>query len=200
MTDNRTRIERIIYKHVHDVRNSINCLDLLAVMVADFATDPAAAPLMETMRTELTQLEVTLNSLQFKFAEPRPRTITADDLLQLWRKMIAPLENATHPIEWTPPSAPGTLTIDVDAILSVLRELVISGWYRSAGGLLQAAVSTTETSVLAEVRQPLPRTPPELHEIEEARRLVEMNGGTLDVSENTVSGERVVTLKFTAGG
>lgn len=198
MTDNPTHIERIIYKHVHDVKNSINCVELLAGMIADIVTDPTAVPLLETLRAELTQLEATVNSLQFKFSEPRPYPITADDLMELWKRKIAPLENATHPITWSPPVAPATLTVDVNVILSILRELVIGGWYRSSGDMLQAAVSTTETSVLATVKEPRPRTPPEDLDIEEARRLVEMNRGTLDVSEDAMSGERTVTIKFPA--
>ncbi len=200
MSDNPMRIPRIIHKHVHDVRNSINCLELLAMMVEDQATDPAMARPLATLRAELTQLEATVNSLQFKFAEPHPSTITADDLMRLWKNKIAPLENATQQISWSPPTASESLTVDVNAILSVLQELVLAGWYCAGGGMLHAAVSTTEASVLAAVREPHPHAQREAHDLEEARRLVEMNGGTLDFSENTVSGERVVTLKFPAGG
>ena len=78
-------------------------------------------------------------------------------------------------------------------------ELVIAGWNRAAGAVLKLAIHTTGTSVLAEVREPLPRTPPAAHAIEETRRLVEMNGGTLDISDDAVSKERVITIKFPAG-
>lgn len=199
MTEDPTRIPRIIGKHVHDVRNSINCLNLIAELLNDLSTDPQLASPLAMMRSDLTQLEATVNSLQFKFAEPRSSSITADDLMQLWKKQITPLENATHHIVWSPPPAPGILTVDVDAILSVLREWVIGGWYRTAGGTLKLAVNTASGSVLVEVREAQPKPPPNAHDLEEARRLVTMNGGALDVSEDTVTGERVVMLKFAAG-
>lgn len=199
MTDD-PRIHRIIHQHLHDVRNSINCLDLMAEMAADLCTDPALATPLAMMRADLTQLEATVNSLQFKFSEPQPSHVTAADLLQLWQNKIAPLENATHRIAWSPPTGSGVLTIDVDAILSVLRELVTAGWYRHAGCVLQAAVSTSETTVLAEVREPHPQTPPEADGMDEARRLVERNGGTLEVSEEPVSGDRVISMRFALVG
>ncbi len=200
MPDDATRISRIINQHVHDVRNSINCLSLLAGMVDDLASDPAMTTPLAMMRADLNQLEATVNSLQVKFAEPEPSTITADDLMQLWKKQLAALEHATRQIEWSPPTVPGTLTVDVNAILSVLRELVVAAWCRNGGAILKLAVRTTGMSVVAEVSEPQPRKPPSAHDIDEARRLVEMNGGTLDVSEDTVSEKRIVALKFPVAG
>jgi len=159
MSDAPTRIHRIIHKHVHDVRNLINGLDLMAEMVDSLCTDPALA-----------------------------------------RPLLDPLQNATRRIAWSPSSASGTLTVDVEAILSVLRQLVTAGWYRSAGGTLQAAVRGTGTGVVAEVRESQPKTVPEVDSMDEARRLVEINGGTLDISEEKVSGDRVISLGFGLGG
>lgn len=200
MTDDPTRILRIINKHVHDVRNSINGLDLMAGMIEDLAFDPAMVTPLAMMRADLMELQATVNSLQFKFAEPEPITVTTDDLLHLWKKQLAPLENATHQVEWSPASVPSTLTVDVNAILSVLRELVVAGWSRAGSGILKLAVRTTDTSVVAEVRDPQSRKSPEAHGLEEAKRLVEMNGGTFEVIAETVSGDQVVTLRFPLGG
>jgi len=199
MTDDPTRIPRIINQHVHDVRNSIYGLDLSVALVDELSTDPAIAKPLALMRAELTKLVATVNSLQFKFAEPQRATVTAHDLMQLWKTKIAPLEDAAHQITWVAPTASGTLTVDANAILSILWELVITGWQLAIDGRLQAAVTTTEGSVLAEVKELRPRAQRNAHEIEEARRLVERNGGTLDVNEDPVSGERAVTLKFDAG-
>ena len=72
MTDEAQRIERIINKHVHDVRNSINCLDLLALLLGEVSTDPEVASTVQRMSAELTQLEATVEALQHEFAKPAP--------------------------------------------------------------------------------------------------------------------------------
>jgi len=81
MTEESQRIERIIRKHVHDVRNSISCLDLQAVLLSEVSTDSEVAGTMRRMRAELTQLEATVKALQQNFAEPARPTLTSDDLL-----------------------------------------------------------------------------------------------------------------------
>ncbi len=199
MTEEPTRIQRIIREHVHDVRNSINGLDLLTVMVEDLSSDPAMSGTLAMMRAELTRLEAATSSLQFKFAAPQPSTVTAGELMQMWKTKIAPLENSTHLISWSALPQSGTLTVDVNAILSVLGELVVGGWYRSKGAALQAAVDSSGPHVTVEVRESKPWMAPAAHYIAEARRLVETNGGTLELSEDTVSQEREFRLKFPSG-
>ncbi len=70
MTDEVQRIKGIINNHVHDVRNSINCLDLLAVLLGEVSTDPEVASTVQRMSAELTQLEETVKALQHEFAKP----------------------------------------------------------------------------------------------------------------------------------
>jgi hypothetical protein len=78
MTDNPSPLEQIIYKHIHDVRNSINCLELLTGMVDDLNTEIAIIPLLKTLHTELTQLEANVNLLQHDFSAIPPNSLTID--------------------------------------------------------------------------------------------------------------------------
>jgi two-component system sensor histidine kinase/response regulator len=91
MTDDPTSIQQIIHQHVHDVRNSINNLDLQAVLLEDLGTDPEVAATLKGMRAEFAQLEATMKALLFKFAEPQSGTPTADDLIQVKEPQIAPM-------------------------------------------------------------------------------------------------------------
>ncbi|MDZ4742636.1 MAG: hybrid sensor histidine kinase/response regulator [Verrucomicrobiota bacterium] len=91
MTDDHTNIQKIIRQHAHDVRNSINNLDLQTVLLEDLGTDPEVAETLKGMRAEFTQLEVTVKALQSKFAEPQPGTPTADDLTQFKDPQTTPM-------------------------------------------------------------------------------------------------------------
>ena len=85
-------IQHIIHKHVHDVRNSINSLDLQAVLLEDQVSDLKVAATLKGMRVELTELEAVMNALQLKFAEPQLSTLMASDLTQLKEQQTAPVE------------------------------------------------------------------------------------------------------------
>jgi len=94
MTDDPTLIQQIIHKHVHDVRNSINSLDLQAVLLEDLGTDPEVAATLKGMRAEFSQLEATVKALQSKFTGPQPNTVTADDLTHPSKQQTAPVEGS----------------------------------------------------------------------------------------------------------
>jgi len=196
MTKETQRIERIIRKHVHDVRNSINSLDLEAVLLGELTTDPQVAGVLTRMRAELTQLEATMKALQYKFAEPAPLTLTSGDLLYLWQRQIAPLETADRRIVWSPPPVARDINLDAHAVLSIMRELVLGAWGRAPAGVLKAAVITTDHSIALELREPISRTPPAAEVMGEQHSLVAIHGGTLTMCEDALASERFVTLTF----
>ena len=198
MSDASPRIIGIVRKHAHDVRNSINILNLEAELLSELSTDPTVAETLRRMRTELTQLEATVKSLQYKFAAPAPLTLTAGDLLHFWQRQITPLERDGRKIAWSPPPATRELTLDAQAIVSGLRELVIAAWERAPGRGLQGKVSVTEESVVAELREPIPKTPPAEAALAEHIRLVELHGGTFTVETDEAAGERITSLRFAA--
>jgi hypothetical protein len=198
MTEESKRIERIIYNHVHNVRNSINCLDLLAVLLGEVSTDPEVASTMQRMCVELTQLQATVMTLQYKFAQPAPQTLTSGDLLYLWQRQIAPLEMAEHRMVWSPPPVARDMMLDADAMLSIMRELVLDAWWRAPASVLKAAVITTDHRVALELREPISSTPPEAGTLGEQQRLVATHGGTFEVCEDAPAGERSFTLTFPA--
>jgi len=196
MTDQSLPIERIIGKHVHDVRNSMNCLYWEAVLLGELNTDPEVAATVKRMCAELTQLEETTKALQYKFSTPAPLTLSTADLLDLWKQQITPLETSARRISWSVPPVPRDITLDAPAMLSVMRELVLDAWGRSPAHELKAAVVTTDWCVVLELREPGSPTPPEPEELEEQQRLVASHGGILAVCEDATGGERSITLRF----
>lgn len=196
MTDEAQRIERIINKHVHDVRNSINCLDMLAVLLGEVSADPEVADTVQRMSAELTQLEATVKALLYKFSKPAPQTLTSGDLLVLWQRQIAPLETASRRISWSIPPTAQELTLDAHAIISVMREIVLDAWWRTPSSELKAAVITTDQGVVMELREPIPSTPPAAEALGEHQQIIAIHGGTLVVSEDALAGERITALNF----
>jgi len=196
MTEEDQRIERIISEHVHDVRNSINCLDLEAVLLGELSTDPEVVGTLRRMCSELKQLEATVKALQYKFAEPSPLTLTSGDLLHFWQRQVAPLETADRRIAWSSPPVSRDIFLDAHAVLSIMRELVLGAWGRAPASVLKAAVITTDHRVALELREPISSTPPAAEALGEQQRLVATHGGTLAVCEDPPAGERIVTLTF----
>jgi len=194
MTEEAQRIERIIRKHVHDVRNTIYCLDLLAVLLGEVTADPEVAATVQRMCGELTQLEARVKALQYKFSKPAPMTLSSGDLLAMWQRQSAPLETSDHRVAWSPPPVPRDLFLDADAVLSIMRELALDAWWRAPASVLKAAVITTDQHVALELREPISSTPPAAEALLDQQSLVAIHGGTLAVCEDAPAGERIVTL------
>ena len=99
MSDDPARVVKIIRSHVHDVRNHINSLDLETMLLGELISDPEALGSLARMRSQLAQLEATMKGLVYRFAEPQPIEVTADALLQLWKRQVAPLEDPAHAVK-----------------------------------------------------------------------------------------------------
>lgn len=196
MTDEAQHIERIIHNHVHDVRNSIHCLNFEAMLLGEISTDPEVTGAVQRMCAELTQLEAAVKALQYKFAAPAPMALTSGDLLHLWQRQIAPLETTSRRISWAAPPTERELTLDAHAVVSAMREIVLAAWGRVPACALKAAVTTTDRSVVMELREPIPKTPPAAAALEQHQRLLAIHGGTLLVGEDVLTGERIVSLSF----
>ncbi len=190
------RAQRLIHQHLHDVRNSINCLNLEAEWLDHLPVDPEVAATVTRMRAELTELEAKMQALQCRFFAPRPSTLAADELLELWQHQIEPMASATRRIKWSATSESRCLVIDVEAILSVLRELVITAWQRTGGDTIHAALHPIDSHIIITLRETHKDACSAVPNFEEVRRIIEINGGNFTGGEKTDVSERVVTLRF----
>ena len=196
MSNNPERTARIVLQHLHDVRNLLNSIDLEAVLLTELATDPNVVQAMGRIRRELKHLEAVEQSLMFKFTDPRPSAISSRDLLQLWQQQIAPLEDATHQIEWSETGASAVITMDANPVLAVLRGLILNAWSHYPRPVVKAAIINTATTVILELREAptRPALPPAPSADEQL--LVQRNGGTLVVATDEVTLEQVTSLRF----
>jgi len=200
MIPQEKRLEQIIRHHAHEVRNQLNSLELEAQLLAELSTDVGVLESLARTRVELGHLEATVKSLVFKFAEPQPIHVTAGDLLQLWKFQVSPWANANHRISWSSPLSSRSVHLDAHAVVSVLRALVMAAWGRTPEAALHGAVRTTAQTVIAELREPIPKAPPRAEALREHRQLVELNGGTLEAGEDRPAGQWVSALSFPAHG
>lgn len=196
MTEEAQQIERIINKHVHDVRNSMTSLYYEAVLLGELNADPEVASTVKRMRAEITQLEATLKALQYKFSKPAPLTLSSAELLDLWQRQMAALETADRQIAWSEAPVPRDVFLDAQAVLSIMRELFLAAWVRAPASQLKAALVTRDQCVALELRVPASGPPPAAEALEDQRRLVAIHGGTLAVSEAASAGERIFMLSF----
>ncbi len=189
------QITALVRRHAHDVRNYINSLDLEASLLAELVTDAEAVATVRRMRSQLSQLEATVRALSVKFTEPRPVALTAADLLQMWRHQVDAMQDASQPVEWSAPVEPKALMIDPGIIVTVLRELVTGARKRSSSRGLSAGVSTSAGTVTAEVTEPA-QAVFAADEMEELRRVVANNGGSLEQDRDQITGAWSTRLVF----
>ena len=179
-------------KHAHDVRNYVNCLDLDATFLEELVTDPEAVATVQRMRGQLRQLDLVVKSLSIKFAEPRPVTITAADLLQLWQHQVTVFDGLSGLIAWLAPAELKVVTLDPSAIVIVLRELTMEAATRCRS--VKAGVSTSANEVTAYIEEAGTGVPTE--GLDEHVKLVAANGGQLHRAHDTFTGIWVTSLSF----
>lgn len=194
ITSHDPRVTAIVRRHTHDVRNYINSLDLEASLLEELITDPDAITSVKRMRAQLSQLEATVRELSVKFTEARPVALTAGDLLHMWKRQVAAVEDDSQPVKWVAPEESKVIMIDPGIIVTVLRELLVGARKRSSSRGLTAGVKTSADAVTAELIEPAQAVFVE-DEIEELRRVITNNGGTLEQSHDA-AGAWVTKIAF----
>ncbi len=196
-TSHDPRVAAIVRRHAHDVRNYINSLDLEASLLEELITDPEIVSSVRRMRGQLNQLEATVRGLSVKFAEPRPIALTASDLLHLWKSQFSSMDEINQTTQWVSPAESHVIMVDPSIVVSVLRELVLGSRKRSISRDLVATVKASPEAVIAELNESSQAVfvPDEL---EEQRRLVTANGGTLIQDRDPVTNNWITRLSFPA--
>ncbi len=196
--DTQDGMARIVRRHAHDVRNHLNILELESVMLGELMSDPAAIATIRRIRTQLVQLDNTVKALLFKFTEPRLAVVTAGDLLQLWKNQVTPLLSPEQSMEWPATSETSQLSVDVNAVAFVLRELTVAAWKRAPGFPLKAALHANADTVVVELREPAHDVPMNGDLMDDVTKLIQANGGGFDRAQIPGTGEWLTTLTFTS--
>lgn len=196
--DDRDSIARTVRRHAHDVRNHLNILELETVLLGELISDPAANATVRRIRTQLSQLDMTVKALLFKFTEPRPAVVTAGDLLQMWKYQVTPLASPEQSMEWPATGGTRQFSVDANVVAFVLRELTVDAWKRCPGLALKAAIHATADTVAIELREPPNPVPLNGDLLEDAARLIQANGGRFDHTQSPLTGEWLSTLTFSS--
>lgn len=118
------RVSAFIRQYTHDVRNSINCMDLEMELMQDVVTDPEAVISMTRIREQLRSLEVQMRALSGAFQDPRPTPdrIPARVLLQMWQEKADAA--GAFEVRWLNQLAAEEVEVDVEMMAAVFNELL----------------------------------------------------------------------------
>lgn len=152
-----TRVAAFIRQYTHDVRNTINCMDLEMELMQDLITEPEAVTSMNRIREQLRAMEVQMRSLSAAFHEPRPTPdiIHARVLLQIWREKHAELSDAAQ-IQWSDKLGDEQVEVDVEMVAAAFSELLNNTTAHSEGsaGPLSAHAEAKAGLVVFHLKEP----------------------------------------------
>ncbi|MGV3663180.1 MAG: hypothetical protein ACO1TE_23615 [Prosthecobacter sp.] len=152
-----TRVAAFVRQYTHDVRNTINCMDLEMELMQDVITEPEAVTSMNRIREQLRSMEMQMRSLSAAFHEPRPTpdVIQARVLLQIWREKHAEQPEAAQ-IQWSDKLGDEQVEVDVEMVASAFSELLANAAAYAEGGAgpPSAHASPRNGHVVFELREP----------------------------------------------
>lgn len=193
------RMTKIVRRHAHDVRNHLNVLDFDATLLGALISQPEAVAILQRMRVDLAQLDAAVKALGLRFEAPRPVVVAAGDLLQLWKLEVNRMGLVGSPVDWSAVHETAPVTVDPNAVVSVLREVTLAACKRACGLPLKASVWTDGASVVVDLLEPAHGVPMPEDLIEESARLIKANGGRLSHIQNAATQEWLTTLTFASG-
>jgi len=150
----QARVAAFLRQYTHDVRNTINCMDLEMELMQDLVTEPEAVTSMNRIRDQLRSMEVQMRSLSAAFHEPHPTPdiIPARVLLQIWREKHAEHAEAA-PIQWSDELGDEQVEVDVEMVASAFNELLTNAVTYSEGGALSAHAAPRGGHVVFELKE-----------------------------------------------
>lgn len=142
-------------QYTHDVRNTINCMDLEMELMQDLVTDPEAVTSMNRIREQLRSMELQMRSLSAAFHEPRPTPdrINARVLMQIWREKQAELAGTAQTL-WHDHLEAEEVEVDVEMMAQVFNELLANANTHSPAGAVTVSAEVRDGQVCFELREP----------------------------------------------
>lgn len=152
-----TRVAAFIRQYTHDVRNTINCMDLEMELMQDLITEAEAVTSMTRIREQLRSMEVQMRSLSAAFHEPRPTpdVIHARVLLQIWREKNAEQPESAQ-IQWSDSLGDEQVEVDVEMVAAAFSELLNNAVTHSEGsaGPPSAHAEVKDGQVIFQLTEP----------------------------------------------
>lgn len=207
-----SRVAAFVRQFTHDVRNSLNSLELETALLREVVTDEEGKDCVERIRSQVRSCGAHMRTLSTTFQKPESNRspIEAAELFLIWKEEQAELK---HPVEvkWQTSLEGQKVSVDVAMMTRVFHELLENAGNFSKNHKSVASASADGKSVLFELREQKtePIDPSNWGEpfsstrrggyglgLWSARRIVEANQGTLTQSPSPGGGELVTTITF----
>lgn len=150
-----SRVAAFVRQHTHDVRNTINCMDLEMELMSDVVSDQEVEDGMKRVRGQLRSLELQMRALSAAFHDPRPMAtpLGARVLLQIWREKHIEMGGASD-VQWLGDVGEQQVNVDVEMMSAVFKELSANAAAFSPGVPLTVSVTAKGDRVIFELREP----------------------------------------------
>ncbi len=149
------RVVSFVRQHAHDFRNGLNCLDLETAILEEFVSGDEGQACLRRLRKQLRSLAEQLRSLSSRFQDPQPVTgsISARELLLIWREKHSALEDPPE-VSWQDKFGDEKVSVDVEMIAAVFRELLVNAGAFSKGASLTVSAHFADGNAIFELREP----------------------------------------------
>ena len=149
------RVSAFVRKHLHDVRNDLNSIDLEASLLSDMVPDGEARTSVEHIQRQLraSALNLRLLSTCFQRCDPYPASISASSLLQIWQEKHEAMRNAPS-IEWIDRAGDVRLKVDIEMMATVFLELLKNAATHSRNASITVTVESGEGQVQFRMVEP----------------------------------------------
>ena len=186
-----------IRRHAHDVRNHFGGINLETTLIRELVSDEEVGASAERIRRHLEQLEGCVRALLLMMVEePRPVTVAAGDLFQLWRLKLGNYEARQQAIEWPPARESLTITVDVRIVVHVLCKITWAAWQQSPGAPLQATWESSGGTLVIGLVEASRAAPLAQGLLDEAHELLSATGAQFNHAQDVATGKWITELTF----
>ncbi len=149
------RIAEFVRQHTHNVRNSLNSLELENGLLQEFVLDAEGQASTERIRRQLRSMAEDMRSLSAVFQDPVPTAgpLPARDLLLIWQEKHAELPEAPE-VRWVDELGGQTVHVDAEMMAFVFRELLVNATRFSPGSAGTVTAQAKAGEVIFELREP----------------------------------------------
>ena len=149
------QVAAFVRQLTHDVRNGLNSIDLETTLLREFVTGEEGQATLERLHRQSRSIEARLRSLSAVFhpLHPVAAPIAARELLLIWREQHAALSHAPE-TRWVDELGGEIVSVDVEMIAAVFRELLENAAAFSIGEPLTVIASAIGGEVIFELREP----------------------------------------------
>lgn len=211
-----TRVEGLVAKLTHDVRNGFNALELQVTLIGELSDDPEIKEEVKRVRQSLAGLTRQLQAIRVATGAPTPHLFpypVADFLEDLRDRFKKQHGDVAARVDWPADAGEASANIDPEQTMHAILELLDNALQHAADGFpLRLEVRPGAGAVILSIHQRLsapPASPPQnwgrtpllssrrnVYGLGafRARRILKSQGGALDYVHSETDGSLVTTI------